>query len=143
MVTSPARSADVNRRFVAPTRARHPLVRMYLFATSRAYTDFVDEIFGPGDHSPLGFYDPSSRIVVVNLERGAGNLRHELVHPLVGDDFPDVPTWVNEGSGALRHSAPGRGGASCFLVNYRLRDLQAAIRPALCPPRTSCCLRRR
>jgi hypothetical protein len=66
---------------------------------------------------------------VVNLARGAGNLRHELVHPLLGDDFPTIPSWLNEGIGALYGtSVPGRAGRFRFLVNYRLRDLQAALR---------------
>ncbi len=123
--------ADVNRRFVAAgaRRARPLPVTLCLLATERGYRDFVDRQFGPGDHSPLGFYDPSDRIAVVNLARGAGNLRHELVHPLLGDDFPGIPSWLNEGIGALYGtSVPGRGGRFRFLVNYRLRDLQSALR---------------
>lgn len=121
---------DVNRRFVARApRARQLPVTLCLLASERGYRDFVLRQFGPGDHSPLGFYDPNDRIAVVNLARGAGNLRHELVHPLLGDDFPGIPSWLNEGIGALYGtSVPGRGGRFRFLVNYRLRDLQAALR---------------
>ncbi len=130
---------DVNRRFVASEGdpERGPVV-VCLFDSNRSYRDFVGAVFGDGDHSSMGFYSPSKRIVVANLARSVGNLRHELVHPLVGDDFPGIPAWLNEGLGSLygtakrtrgKARAGGRQRASFrFLVNYRLRDLHAADR---------------
>jgi hypothetical protein len=56
-----------------------------------------------------------------------GNLRHELVHPLLGDDFPAIPAWLNEGIAALYGTAKPTSKGFVFLVNYRLRDLQRAL----------------
>jgi hypothetical protein len=122
---------DVARRFVAAASGRPP-VTLCLFATEAAYTRFVTRVFGPG-MSPLGFYRADRRIAVANLARGVGNARHELVHPLLGDDFAAIPPWLNEGIAALYGSARITGGRVDFRVNYRLRDLQAAMRRGRVP----------
>jgi hypothetical protein len=51
--------------------------------------------------SPFGFYMGSDRTMVMNVGPGIGTLTHELVHPLVEADFPDAPTWLNEGIASL------------------------------------------
>jgi len=120
---------DVSRRFLhARDDTEHDPVDVCLFATERAYTRFVDQVVGDDDYSRMGFYLGSKRLVVANLARGIGNLRHELVHALIGDDYPRLPTWLNEGMGSLYGTArPGKTGFR-FLVNYRLRHLQAAMK---------------
>ena len=35
--------------------------------------------------------------MVMNIGLGLGTLTHEIVHPLVEADFPEAPTWLNEG----------------------------------------------
>src|SRR5205814_1971965 len=45
------------------------------------------------------------RAMVMNAGLGLGTLTHELVHPLVEADFPDAPTWLNEGIASL-YEAP-------------------------------------
>jgi hypothetical protein len=83
--------------------------------------------------SELGFYRPDHRVALANLGRSLGNLRHELAHPLIGDDFPNVPTWLNEGIGSLYGTARPTDHGFEFLVNYRLRDLQRAQREGTMP----------
>jgi hypothetical protein len=122
---------DVARRFVSPAAARSP-VTLCLFATEAGYVRFVERTFGRG-MSPLGFYRADRRLAVANLARGIGNARHELVHPLLGDDFAAIPPWLNEGIAALYGSARTGGGRARFRVNYRLRDLQAALRRGRLP----------
>ena len=124
--------ADVTRRFLAKSDRVSPPVQVCVFEDA-SYFAFVREVFGAGPHSPLGFYRADARVVVVNLARGVGNLRHELVHPLLGDDFPGIPAWLNEGLGALYGSARVERTRVTFLVNYRLRDLQRSIRQGTLP----------
>jgi hypothetical protein len=50
-------------------------------------------------------YHPSIRRIVMNAGSGLGTLTHELVHPIVEADFPNAPTWVNEGIASL-YEAP-------------------------------------
>lgn len=123
--------ADVNARFVASRDDAVPVVTLCLASTEDEYATlgaaFADV------PSPLGFYRPDLRVSAINLARGIGNLRHELVHPLIGDDFPGIPSWLNEGMGSLYGTAkPSKAGMQ-FLVNYRLKDLQRALKDGTLP----------
>ena len=113
---------DVARRFGGG--AKQPLT-LCLMGTEDGY---VREASAFGDvPSGWGFYRPDLRIAIANVGQSIGNLRHELVHPLLGDDWPEIPAWLNEGAASLYGSArPTKRGFE-FLVNYRLRDLQRAL----------------
>src|SRR5215470_3974754 len=94
---------DVERRFTAK-HAPDPTVTLLVFsdpARYRAVAHAVDNDV-PSD---WGFYMPSQRLAIANVGASIGNLRHELVHPLLGDDFPHIPAWLNEGIAALYGSA--------------------------------------
>jgi hypothetical protein len=118
--------ADVQTKFTSPAKTQDPDVTLVLFANDARYHEVAKAAFGEVTSS-WGFYMPSSRIAIANYGVSIGNLRHELVHALIGDDFPGIPPWMNEGIGALYGTAaPGKSGFT-FLVNYRLKDLQRAL----------------
>jgi hypothetical protein len=125
--------ADVSRRFLGSSNHLSRTVHVCIFEEDPAYRAFVREVFGEGHYSSLGFYRADARVAVVNLSRGIGNLRHELVHPLLADDFPGIPAWLNEGVGALYGTAYVESDRVTFLLNYRLRDLQNAIQQGTLP----------
>jgi len=123
--------ADVERRFTQRTKDPDDGVTLLLFSNADRYRE-VAETFGPLI-SDWGFYLPDKRVAIANLDASIGNLRHELVHPLIGDDFPGIPAWLNEGVASLYGSATlGKHGFT-FLVNYRLRDLKRALANGTCP----------
>ena len=126
---------DVTRRFLSDKdKSGLPPVDLCLFASTRSYREFVEEIFGKGyDVSDWGFYVPRRRLVVANIGASRGNLRHELTHALLGDDFPDMPDWLNEGLGSLYGSAVRTKKGFRFLVNYRLRHLRQKLKAGLLP----------
>jgi hypothetical protein len=117
--------ADVERRFTQPAEHADAPVVLCLLGDDASYRDVAGTL---GDiPSAWGFYRPDRRVAIANFGQSIGNLRHELVHPLLGDDFPAIPAWLNEGIAALYGtSRPTRRGFE-FLVNYRLRDLQRAL----------------
>lgn len=120
---------DVTRRFLsADDHSALPPVELCFFEDAKSYDAFVARLLdGAPAPSPLGFYEPSLRAVVANVGLSVGNLRHELSHALVGDDFPDVPSWLTEGVGALYGTASlQKDGTFRFVANYRLWDLRAA-----------------
>ena len=123
--------ADVERRFLATKGDPHPEITLCLFSDDKRY-EAVAAVFGPIP-SDLGFYMPGHRIALANVGKSIGNLRHELVHPLIDDDFPKVPAWLNEGLGSLYGTARWNRGRFEFLVNYRLRDLQRALKAGTLP----------
>lgn len=116
---------DVQRRFLDSTGDPHPEITLCLMADDKTYRQ-VAAAFGPLP-SEWGFYRDDQRVALANVGVSIGNLRHELAHPLVGDDFPDIPMWLNEGIGALYGTAQWKTNRFEFLVNYRLRDLQRAL----------------
>lgn len=123
--------ADVERRFTRDAKRPDATVTLLLFGEPARYRE-VAATLGPVI-SDWGFYLPDQRTAIANVGASVGNLRHELVHPLIGDDFPAIPMWLNEGIASLYGSAkPGKRGFQ-FLVNYRLRDLQRALKDGTCP----------
>lgn len=84
----------LNHRFSKkPARA----ISVYLFPDNATYEAFCAKKFDAPCIAGFGFYTPGERYMVMNAGRGLGTLTHELVHPLVEADFPDAPTWINEG----------------------------------------------
>lgn len=120
--------ADVARRFGAsPVKP----VTLCLLGDPHRY---MEEAATFGDvPSEWGFYRPDLRIAIANVGQSIGNLRHELVHPLIGDDFPGIPAWLNEGIASLYGTARPTKAGFQFLVNYRLRDLQRALKAGELP----------
>ena len=117
--------SDVERRFTARADKPDAPVTFLLFSDPARYRE-VAATTGPVI-SDWGFYLPDRRLAIANLGASIGNLRHELVHPLLGDDYPDIPAWLNEGVASLYGSATLTKHGFTFLVNYRLRDLQRAL----------------
>lgn len=125
---------DMSRRFLSPPdEGRRPPVDVCIFFSNREFTRFVHGLYGLTPMPRSGFYLGGERLLVVNLARNVGNLRHELVHPLVGDDFPEIPDWLNEGLASLYATADWRDGRYRFLVNHRLRHLWRAQHQRLLP----------
>lgn len=122
--------SDVARRFIGKGSA-HPAIRLCLLPTDAQYRAAVAAF--DDFPSAWGFYRPDMRVAMANLGASIGNLRHELVHPLIGDDFPRIPAWLNEGIASLYGTAKWNGKRFEFLVNYRLRDVHAAIKAGNLP----------
>jgi hypothetical protein len=123
---------DVGRRFLTGQAGKRE-VDACLFAKAADYRAFADTVMGERP-SELGFYVPAARVVVVNLEGGgARNMAHELTHALVGDDFPGMPSWLNEGLGSLYGGGDVTPGGVRFFVNYRHADVAAALKAGTLP----------
>ena len=119
---------DVKRRFLG-NRDQTGLrpVDVCVFASSEPYRKFAMEVMGTGEYSTdRGFFVPYQRLVVADLGRGIGGLRHELVHALLRDEFGSLPDWLDEGMAALYVTAKWTKKGYRFLVNFRLRQLRAA-----------------
>ena len=71
----------------------------------------------------FGFYMSGERKMVMNIATGTGTLAHELVHPLLAEDFPNVSSWFNEGFASLYEQSGSRGSRMMGFVNWRLPGL--------------------
>lgn len=126
---------DMSHRFLSPAdKSKLAPVEVCLFERSADYDAFVAELLeGAPSPSELGFFDPVMRVVVANVGLSKGNLRHELAHALLHDDFPDIPAWLTEGVGAAYGTAALEKSGFRFVPNYRLRHLRAARKAGTLP----------
>ena len=64
-------------------------IRVYLFRDRSSYEDYCTSTYQKPPSTPYGFYMSGERKMVMNIGTGTGTLAHELVHPLLAEDFPE------------------------------------------------------
>lgn len=103
-------------------------LKVYLFSGAEPYEKFCRDVRGEEPGTPFGFYSSADRALIMNIDTGYGTLAHELVHPLAAADFPDIPSWFNEGFASLYEQSTSKDDGTIWgLVNWRLPALQRAI----------------
>jgi hypothetical protein len=103
-------------------------IRVYLFKDKASYEDYCRRAYEKPPSTPFGFYMARERKMVMNISTGTGTLAHELVHPLLAEDFPGVPSWFNEGFASLYEQSGTRGDRVVGHVNWRLPGLHKALK---------------
>jgi hypothetical protein len=122
---------------IAATRAlqatyfeKHPPepVLILLFEKAEPYKRLAKKWFGDDEVPHFGFFRRADRVMLMNVGTGTGTLVHEMVHALMAPDFPDVPDWFNEGFASLYEQCSLGTNTITGHENWRLPDLQVAIR---------------
>ncbi|MFV1966302.1 MAG: C39 family peptidase [Pirellulaceae bacterium] len=103
------------------------VITIWLFKDKQSYDQNVLDIFHRRPHTPFGYYSSWQKALVMNIDTGGGTLVHEIVHPFIAANFPDCPSWLNEGLGSLYEQCHDRNGRIWGRTNWRLRGLQEAI----------------
>ncbi|HTR49533.1 MAG TPA: DUF1570 domain-containing protein [Kofleriaceae bacterium] len=111
------------------------LIEVWLFRNERSFRAGAKKFFGEGPDTPYGYYSPDKHALVMNVS-GLGTLSHELVHPYMEANFPDVPSWFNEGLASLFEYPGERKGHIIGQINWRLPNLQKEIRAKTLPDLT-------
>lgn len=109
------------------------IIEVWLFKNERTYRRGAKRFFDDEPETPFGYYSPADRALVMNIGPGAGTLSHELVHPYMEANFPDVPAWFNEGVASLYEQPREREGKLVGTTNWRLPGLQRQLRDADSP----------
>jgi hypothetical protein len=104
------------------------VLEVWLFKDERSYRRGAHDLFGDEPDTPYGYYSSSHRALIMNIGPGAGTLVHEIVHPYMEANFPDVPSWFNEGLASLYERPTEVDGHIRGLPNWRLPALQKEIR---------------
>ncbi len=105
----------------------YPIV-VYLFQGDKSYRGWAKKLFNDTRVSHFGYYRPWDQTLVMNIGTGTGTLVHELTHALMKPDFPDVPTWFDEGLASLHEQCSIGRETIVGLENWRLPALQKAIK---------------
>jgi hypothetical protein len=106
--------------------ADKPIV-ILLFHGQDSYRKACKDVLGVSKPPYYGFCRTSERLLVMDINTGGGTLVHELVHVMIGFDFPEIPDWFNEGMGSLYEQCDYRENRLVGLVNWRLPGLQEAM----------------
>ncbi len=104
------------------------IIDIWLFKDKQSYDKHTRSIFHDTPTTPFGYYSPSHRALIMNIATGGGTLVHEIVHPFVRANFPACPPWLNEGLGSLYEQCGEKNDHIYGYTNWRLADLQTAIR---------------
>jgi len=103
------------------------LIEVWLFKNEKTFRAGAKKYFGDDPDTPYGYYSPDRDALVMNIGPGAGTLSHELVHPYLEANFPNVPSWFNEGLASLYERPVEKKGHIVGLPNWRLPNLKKQI----------------
>ena len=115
------------------------IIDVWLFKDRETYEKYNLELWGSKPHTPFGYYSPRHDVLVMNISTGGGTLVHEIVHPFMASNFPDCPSWFNEGLASLYEQSRENRGKIWGSTNWRLRGLQAAIQSDVVPSFKTLC----
>ena len=103
------------------------ITTIFLFKDEKSYKSWAKKLYNDYGLSRFGYYKPSERVMLMNINTGSGTLVHEMTHALVRYDFPEIPAWFNEGLGSLYERCSLQNGKILGYVNWRLPDLKEPI----------------
>ncbi len=121
------------------TKDPREIIDIWLFKDKASYRKHTKEIFDYEPDTPYGYFSHTDQALVMNIATGGGTLVHEIVHPFVDANFPECPSWFNEGLGSLYEQSESRNGRIAGRTNWRLAGLQDAIREKQIPSFESLC----
>ena len=115
------------------------ILDIWLFKDQSSYESNALRLFNSKPSTPYGYYSPSDKALVMNIATGGGTLVHEIVHPFVEANFPECPSWFNEGLGSLYEQSNERDKKIIGMTNWRLAGLQRAIKAGNVPSFATLC----
>ena len=114
------------------TKRPDKLIEVWLFSNEKSFRKGAKKFFNDTPDTPYGYYSPEASALIMNVS-GLGTLSHELVHPYMEANFPNVPSWFNEGLASLYEYPGERKGHIIGHVNWRLPNLKKEIRAGTLP----------
>lgn len=117
------------------TKRPDKLLEVWLFKDEKSFRKGAKKFFNDEPDTPYGYYSPDANALIMNA-KGLGTLSHELVHPYMEANFPDVPSWFNEGLASLYEYPGERKGHIIGQINWRLPNLKKEIKAGTLPKMT-------
>jgi hypothetical protein len=109
------------------------ILDIWLFKDAPSYDKHTRLLFNDTPTTPYGYYSREEKALIMNIGTGGGTLVHEIVHPFMEANFPECPSWLNEGLGSLYEQCGEQDGHIHGFVNWRLPGLQKAIKAGNVP----------
>lgn len=125
--------AMIQRQLFTKTPRSEP-VKVYLFKDHDSYTIYNKKLWNETPSTPYGYYSRTKRALVMNIGTGGGTLLHEMAHAMAESDFPEIPSWLNEGIGSLfEASGTNAKGRVIGVTNWRLTGLRKEVDAGTAP----------
>lgn len=109
------------------TRRPAGIFDIFLFKDAASYRRHAKALWNEAPSTPYGYASSVNRALVMDISTGGGTLVHEMVHPYVDANFPNAPTWLNEGLASLFEQSAEREDEMVGLTNWRLAGLNEAL----------------
>jgi len=109
------------------------IMDIWLFKDKTSYRKYTKSIFNDSPTTPFGYCSQEHGALIMNIATGGGTLVHEICHPFMHADFPQCPSWFDEGLASLYEQCGRKNGRIWGYTNWRLADLQKAIREKRVP----------
>lgn len=102
---------------------------MYLFEDYEDYKEFVLKNYDieENDISPYGFFKISKNVIVIRYVSWKGSILHEVTHRFIKADFPDAPSWFDEGFAAMNEKSTFKNGNLIADFSLRIIPLRRAL----------------
>lgn len=112
------------------TKTPDNLTPVFLFSDFAAYRRFVLENFDieESDLSQYGFYKVSKNIIVIRYVSWKGSVPHEVTHKFTRVDFPEMPSWFDEGLASLNEKSTYKDGELVADFSLRIIPLRRALK---------------
>lgn len=102
-------------------------IAVMLFANDVTYRRGAFLLYGDEPTTPYGYFKPFQNVLVLNADPGTGTVMHELTHALLRPDFPECPSWFNEGLASLHEECEFTADGLRGLGNWRVTVLRTAL----------------
>lgn len=111
------------------TRTPDSTTPVFLFTDFEDYKNFTlkNTDIEEKDLSPYGYYKISQNIIVIRYVSWKGSTKHEISHRYTKADFPDAPSWFDEGLSSLNESSVFKDGKLIGEFSWRIIALRRAI----------------
>lgn len=118
----------MERTYVSKTPMN--LTPMFLFKEFDTYKNFVLKNFDieESDLSQYGFYKVSRNVIVIRYVSWKGSVPHEVTHKFTRIDFPEMPSWFDEGLASLNEKSTFKGGELIADFSLRIIPLRRALK---------------
>lgn len=104
------------------------IIDIWLFRNDASYTNHARLLFHDAPTTRFGYYSAPHHALIMNIGTGGGTLVHEIVHPFMRANFPNCPSWFDEGLASLYEASAEKNGHIQGLVNWRFKGLERAIK---------------
>lgn len=102
---------------------------VFLFTEFETYKEFTlkNTDISESDISPYGYFKISKNIIAIRYVTWKGSPKHEVTHRFTKSDFPNAPSWFDEGLSSMNERSTFKNGNLTADFSWRIIAIRRAI----------------